>query len=153
MRISGFCFLWNTWLQVKRRYLCSPCNRLSRPSRSSSNVWYWIFQKRSKTILQVCKGTTNFSSCFFVLLSWKIILNGCLVNWMPVLWWSEIKEEAISYFSGLHFTLHCPLHCPGFFLEVSRSYKWRRQWQPTPVLLPGESHGRRSQVGCSPWGC
>ena len=30
---------------------------------------------------------------------------------------------------------------------------WRRQWQPTPVLLPGKSHGQRSLVGCSPWGC
>ena len=28
----------------------------------------------------------------------------------------------------------------------------RRQWQPTLVLLPGKSHGRRSLVGCSPWG-
>ena len=28
----------------------------------------------------------------------------------------------------------------------------RRQWRPTPVLLPGKSHGRRSLVGCSPWG-
>ena len=28
----------------------------------------------------------------------------------------------------------------------------RRQWQPTPVLLPGKSHGGRSLVGCSPWG-
>jgi len=28
----------------------------------------------------------------------------------------------------------------------------RGQWHPTPVLLPGESHGRRSLVGCSPWG-
>ena len=28
----------------------------------------------------------------------------------------------------------------------------RRHWQPTPVLLPGKSHGRRSLVGCSPWG-
>ena len=27
----------------------------------------------------------------------------------------------------------------------------RRQWQPTPVLLPGKSHGWRSLVGCSPW--
>ena len=26
------------------------------------------------------------------------------------------------------------------------------QWHPTPVLLPGKSHGRRSLVGCSPWG-
>ena len=29
----------------------------------------------------------------------------------------------------------------------------RRKWQPTPVLLPGKSHGQRSLVGCSPWGC
>ena len=28
----------------------------------------------------------------------------------------------------------------------------RRQWQPIPVLLPGKPHGRRSLVGCSPWG-
>ena len=30
---------------------------------------------------------------------------------------------------------------------------WRRKWQPTPVFLPGESHGQRSLVGYSPWGC
>ena len=29
---------------------------------------------------------------------------------------------------------------------------WRRQWHPTPVLLPRKSHGWRSLVGCSPWG-
>ena len=29
---------------------------------------------------------------------------------------------------------------------------WRRQWHPTPVLLPRKSHGRRSLLGCSPWG-
>ena len=28
----------------------------------------------------------------------------------------------------------------------------RRQWHPTPVLLPGKPHGRSSLVGCSPWG-
>ena len=28
----------------------------------------------------------------------------------------------------------------------------RRQWHPTPVLLPGKSHGRKSLVSCSPWG-
>ena len=30
---------------------------------------------------------------------------------------------------------------------------WRRKWQPTPVLLPGQSHGQRSLVGYSPQGC
>ena len=28
----------------------------------------------------------------------------------------------------------------------------RRQWHPTPVLLPGEPYGQRSLIGCSPWG-
>ena len=30
--------------------------------------------------------------------------------------------------------------------------KWRRKWQPTPVFLPGKSHGWRTLVGYSPWG-
>ena len=29
---------------------------------------------------------------------------------------------------------------------------WSGTWQPTPVFFPGESHGQRSQEGCSPWG-
>ena len=31
-------------------------------------------------------------------------------------------------------------------------YFWRRQWHPSPVFLPGKSHGWRRLVGCSPWG-
>ena len=34
-----------------------------------------------------------------------------------------------------------------------RKICWRREWQPTPVFLPGEFHGQRSLVGYSPWGC
>ena len=33
-----------------------------------------------------------------------------------------------------------------------RQGRRRRQWHPTPVLLPGKSHGWRSLIGCSPWG-
>ena len=33
----------------------------------------------------------------------------------------------------------------------SGRFHWRRKWQPTPVFLPGESHGQRSLVGYSPW--
>ena len=39
-----------------------------------------------------------------------------------------------------------------FFGRGLQSKHWRRRWHPTPVLLPGKSHGRRSLVGCSPWG-
>ena len=41
---------------------------------------------------------------------------------------------------------------PGFDPWV-RKIPWRREWQPTPVFLPGESHGQRSRVGYRPWGC
>ena len=37
-------------------------------------------------------------------------------------------------------------------LRSPRNAKQRRRWHPTPVLLPGKSHGWRSLVGCRPWG-
>ena len=33
-----------------------------------------------------------------------------------------------------------------------REREWSRKWQPTPVFLPGESHGQRSLLGYSLWG-
>ncbi|CAI9169407.1 unnamed protein product [Rangifer tarandus platyrhynchus] len=41
---------------------------------------------------------------------------------------------------------------PGFDPWVGK-FPWRRKWQPAPVFLPGKSHGQRSLVGYSPWGC
>ena len=37
------------------------------------------------------------------------------------------------------------------FLSQEDPLEW--EWQPTPVFLPGESHGQRSLAGCSRWGC
>ena len=34
----------------------------------------------------------------------------------------------------------------------SERFPWRRKWQPTPVFLPGESHGQRRLAADSPWG-
>ena len=55
---------------------------------------------------------------------------------LGLLWW--LRQACIS----LNLILHCS------YLGSAR----RRQCHPTPVLLPGKSHGRRSLVGCSPWG-
>ena len=42
---------------------------------------------------------------------------------------------------------------PGkVYLNLTSDQTWRRQWHPTPVLLPGKSNGWRSLLGCSPWG-
>ena len=43
------------------------------------------------------------------------------------------------------------VYCHPAYLTYMQSTR-RRQWQATPVLLPRKSHGRRSLVGCSPWG-
>ena len=34
----------------------------------------------------------------------------------------------------------------------SKKMPWRRKWQPTPVFLPGKSHGQKSLTGYNPWG-
>ena len=43
-------------------------------------------------------------------------------------------------------------HDSATSLSLFTFMHWRRKWQPAPVFLPGESHGQRSLVGCSPWG-
>ena len=37
--------------------------------------------------------------------------------------------------------------------EEGNGFPSPMEWEPTPVFLPGESHGQRSLVGYSPWGC
>ena len=52
-------------------------------------------------------------------------------------------------------TEHARMHiymCLCVYILIYMYTHRRRQWHPTPVLLPGKSHGRRSLVGCSPWG-
>ena len=41
---------------------------------------------------------------------------------------------------------------PLFIVALFTIARTGSQWHPTPVLLPGKSHGQRSLVGCSPWG-
>ena len=56
-----------------------------------------------------------------------------------------------SKFAGILSAALSQHHLSGF--EIAPLEFRRRQWHPTPVLLPGKSHGRRSLVGCRPWGC
>ena len=52
------------------------------------------------------------------------------------------------------FCMYCPSQYPELCTFENHWLVYRRRkWQPTPVLLPGKSHGWRSLVGCSPWGC
>ena len=55
--------------------------------------------------------------------------------------------------SGKESACQCMRHKRYQFNLWVRKISWRRAWQPTPVFLPRESHGQRSLVGYSPWGC
>ena len=66
------------------------------------------------------------------------------------------KELTLSPFDaialrGKHKAINKYLWNTGHLPGPTQRY-WRRQWHPTPVLLPGKSHGWWSLVGCSPWG-
>ena len=61
--------------------------------------------------------------------------------------WYSFRDSFTS------FIIHMTVISFSCFIALLRTPSGRRQWQPTPVLLHGGSHGRRTLVGCSPWGC
>ena len=67
---------------------------------------------------------------------------------------TEVKcmyiDRLLWWLSGKEFTCQCR-RCS--FDPWVRKIPWRRKWQPIPVFLLGKSHGQRSLVGYSPWGC
>ena len=77
-------------------------------------------------------------------------------------WEEKIYSREISLYGHnytKYFTVGLPwqwkicLHCKRpWFNPWVRKIPWRREWQPTPVFLPGESHGQRSLVGYRPCG-
>ena len=60
-----------------------------------------------------------------------------------------VKQRLPRWYSDKEFACQCR-RC--IFDPWVGKIPWRRAWQPTPVLLPGESHRQRSLAGYSPWG-
>ena len=67
-------------------------------------------------------------------------------------WWAAVYGVAQSRTRLKRLSSNSSSSRTESKLEVASVRSLRRQWHPTPVLLPGKSHGRRSLVGCSPWG-
>ena len=67
----------------------------------------------------------------------KYCCDLCQRIWLPR--WLSGKESACQ----------CKRHR---FEPWVRKIPWKRKWQPTPIFLPGKSHGQRGLVGYSPWG-
>ena len=97
-------------------------------------------------------------------LHWKLgVLDAGPPGYSSMIWFSFRKHCAVRILHGKQthiidqvwtFLLGTgwkkDLHISPF--GFPSSIPWRRQWHPTPAHLPGNSHGRRSLVGCSPRG-
>ena len=57
------------------------------------------------------------------------------------------------WLSGKEPTCQCRRYKRHRFHPWLGKIPWRRAWQPTPVFMPGESHGQRSLASYCPWGC
>ena len=81
-------------------------------------------------------------------------------NWLTQLWVSQVHSNTLAW--KMSWTEEpVRLQSMGSLrvrhnwvisLSLFTCMHWRRKWQPTPVFLPGKSHGWRSLLGYSPWG-
>ena len=114
-------------------------------------LWWcsWVSETKKVEFLRLCVCTLWDFGCLWLrtelALGDKLFGATCCSLLPP--WWniltslSRPSEDRIS----------CMVVCYTPIALISHVSR-RRQWQPTPVLSPGISHGWRSLVGCSPWG-
>ena len=95
------------------------------------------------------------SEIFACQIKWVFFFVFCFANNVNLLLLrvEEILSCIAGWISNFYDTFYrFQLHSTECSLQFTNNRKQRRQWQPTPVLLPGKFHGQRSLVGCSPWG-
>ena len=87
------------------------------------------------------------------------ILQARILEWVAISFSNEENRgyKWIPRSMYISITVYICIHNIYLYFKleiiIDLNKNWRRQWQPTPVLLPGKFHGQRSLVGYSPWGC
>ena len=85
----------------------------------------------------------------------------CWRRLLRVPWTARRSNQSIIKEINPEYSLEEPMlklklqyfgHLMGRADSFEKTNTGRRRWHPTPVLLPGKSHGRKSLVGYSPWG-
>ena len=99
-------------------------------SRCSGDPWWW-----ARVTTQAPTRTPGLLLCGCGGFLWRQVENGPCRQAPESLWQARSRRDSARK-AG----------------EYGLIDTWRRQWHPTPVLLPGKPHGWRSLVGCSPWG-
>ena len=91
--------------------------------------------------------------------SWQATVHGVAKHWTRLMiifgfFWDHLYCYLghAGGLSGIKSTHHRRIHSESWAQSLVRKIPWRRAWQPSPVSLPGESHGQRS-LACSLYGC
>ena len=136
---------------ISRRLKCvSGINQIAYQSVSSVTLRVWLFAIPWPITHQASLSITN-SRSLPKLMSIKLVMtSNHLTLSRPLLLLPSIfpSIRVFSNESALH--MRWPKYW-SFSFSISPSQ--RKQWHPTPVFLPGKSHGWRSLEGYSPWGC
>ena len=113
-------------------------------------------------VMSTC--TPMFITALFIIAkTWKQPRCPSADEWIRKLWYiytmeyySAIKkntfESVLMRWMKLMVNIQSEVSQKEKYQYRILTHIWRRQWQPTPVLLPGKAHGRRSLVVFSPWG-
>ena len=91
-------------------------------------------------------GSANFQNAFFI-----CVLLSHIYLFLPIRVCKVIAPFLFIFFIWHMNSFYLLCYSVDEF-HLFSYYLRRRQWQPTPVHLPGKSHGRRGLEGCSPWG-
>ena len=134
MAFSIFTILYNHCLSLVLRHFHEP-QRKPKPNSSHCHL-----------PLSPTPGNYHSALCLHDLLILDI-----LYKWnQPIC--GLLSLASFTQHSVLEVHPHYSVMSTAFLFKKVLLLFWRRAWQPTPVFLPGKSHGRRSLAGYSPWG-
>ena len=109
--------------------------------------------EREHEVAQSCPTLHDPMDCRLPGSSFHGIFQARVLEWVAISFSREFSQSRdrtrVSHTAGRRFTIWATREA---HFTVYKYPIQRRQWHPTPVLLPGESHGWRSLVGYSPWG-
>ena len=117
----------------------------SGPLPLPPHLWSLSWYPHSRQVCQALPGDQCWSGVFELLLLPMTLLRLFMIHIWQVLMRAFLVAQLVKNLPAMQET-------NGFGPWVSK-IPWRRKWQPTPVFLPGKSHGQRSLTGYSPRGC
>ena len=131
----------SNWTELALKKFTFKSLQMSTVFYTCENWFFWVLKKNSFDWLLSKALRTEVED------SWK--QKQVSVRSLHCKWYSTAHCRLSRWLSGKESVCQCRRHRRfGFYLWV-RKIAWRRKWQPTPVFLPGKSHGQRSLVGYS----